>query len=323
MKTFNTCEAVYAERGDYWREAISQTFVPLESTFSGGAREGVIHSGVWGEMKLTDVSCSAQEVIRLRNGADHLPENVLLLSVVSHGKTSVSQAGKCARLGQGEFGLYDTRYPYQLHIHGETRQHVVQIRSDQLTPRLGRTEPLVANAFGKAHPLTGFLQMQLQSLMALPEDIPAGHAALLQEQFLDLLSRIILDECGAGKPSAGSCHGLLFRIKILINQRLTDPLLSPASVAEAFGISTRYLNMLLKKEGTSFCRYLLEQRLNNVAEALQSPLHRSSPVSQIAWNHGFSDMPYFSRAFKARFGESPTGYRNDVAASRCTVPEVS
>ncbi|ARM25718.1 TPA: AraC family transcriptional regulator [Klebsiella pneumoniae] len=311
MNTYNTADVLYAERSEYWRHAISHTFVPLESTFSGNDRYGVIRSGNWGDLRLSEVSCSAQDVIRCRRGADNHPDNAMLLSFISQGKTSVIQAGSHACLGQGEFGLYDTRFPYELHLHSETRQHVVQIPIDHLRQELGKTEHLVAYSFGKKHSLTPFLHVLLNNLMAQPEDIASRHISVLYRQLLELLTVIVSDECRA-KRSSRSSAGLLLQIKIMIDQQLSDTTLSVSSIAESFRISPRYLSMLLKSDGTTFGRYVLTQRLNKASLALQSPLYSDIPISQIAWKLGFNDMAYFSRAFREKFSCSPTEYRHQA-----------
>ncbi|MDF7662783.1 helix-turn-helix domain-containing protein [Erwiniaceae bacterium L1_54_6] len=311
MNTYNTADVLYADRSEYWRHAISHTFVPLESTFSGSERQGVLRSGVWGDLRLSEVSSSAQDVIRCRRGADNHPDNAMLLSFISQGKTSVIQAGSHACLGQGEFGLYDTRFPYELHLHGETRQHVVHIPIEHLRQALGKTEHLVAYSFGKKHSLTPFLHVLLHNLMAQPEDMVSRHTGVLYGQFLELLTVIVSDECKAKIPSRSSA-GLLLQIKITINQQLSDTTLSASKIAESFHISPRYLSMLLKSDGTTFGRYVLTQRLNKTSLALQSPLYSDVPISQIAWTFGFNDMAYFSRAFRAKFSLSPTEYRHQA-----------
>ncbi len=311
MNTYNTADVLYTERSEYWRHAISRTFVPLESTFSGSERQGVLKSGVWGNLQLSEVSCSAQDVVRCRRGADNQPDNAMLLSFMSQGKTSVVQAGSHACLGQGEFGLYDTRFPYELHLHGETRQHVVQIPIEHLRQALGNTEQFVAHSFGKKHSLTPFLHVLLNNMMAQPEDIASRHTTVLYGQFLELLAVIVSDECKA-KRASRSASGLLFQIKIAINQQLSDATLSASKIAESFRISLRYLSLLFKREDTTFGRYILTQRLTKAALALQSPLYSDMPISQIAWKFGFNDMAYFSRAFRAKFSCSPTEYRHQT-----------
>lgn len=317
MKTYNTADVLYAERSDYWRHAISRTFVPLESIFSGDDRHGVIRSGSWEDLRLSEVSCSAQDVIRRRRGADNHPDNVMLLSFISQGKTSVTQAGSHAGLGQGEFGLYDTRFPYELHLHGETRQHVVQIPIEHLRQKLGKTEHLVAYSFGKKHSLTPFLHMLLNNLMAQAEDISSRHTSVLYRQLLELITVVISDECRSERSSRSST-GLLLQVKIMIDQQLSDTTLSVSRIADSFRISPRYLSMLLKNDGTTFGRYVLTQRLNKASLALQSPVYTDIPISQIAWKFGFSDMAYFSRAFRAKFSCSPTEYRHKAGDGHMT-----
>lgn len=310
MKTYNTVDILYADRVDYWRHAVSQTFVPLDSAFSCQQRHGQLRAGVWGALRLSEVSCSAQKVTRCRTGMSHHPDNMLLLSFISRGKTAVVQAGKQSTLQAGEFGLYDTRFPYELHLHGENQQHVVQVPGKHLRQRLGKTEHLVAHAFGKQHPMMPFLQTLLSNVMMQPEEMASKHADMLYEQFLDLLTLIISDECGETKKRGQAQQGLLFQIKVMINQRLDEPGLSATHIADAFGISSRYLSMLLQNEETSFGRYVLKQRLTRAAEELQSPLHAATPVGQIAWRCGFSDVAYFSRVFRMNFGCTPTDYRH-------------
>lgn len=310
MKSFDTATVAWCDRNDYWREAISKTFIPLECSFSDNEHHGSIRSGDWEQLRISEIRCSPQQVIRMRKGADNHPDNLILLSVVNTGKTSVAQAGHQTTLSQGEFGLYDTRFPYQLHLDGESSQHVVQIPANHLWQRLGKTDRLLACGFGKQHPLMPFLQMLLNNLMALPDDIPQKYASMLYDQFLSLVSSIISDQCMIGHDRSGSWHGLLFQIKIMIGSRLAEHNLSAVAVAESFKISPRYLARLFQKDETSFGKYLLSQRLAKSADALQSPLNTKTAVSDIAWRSGFSDMSYFSREFRAKFGCSPTDYRN-------------
>lgn len=310
MENCNTAEVPYGDREEYWRYAISNAFVPLESTFSGQDREGSLTTGKWGALRLSQVSCSAQDVIRTQKRSGNYPDDRILLSIIRRGKTAVVQAGNYAQLQQGQFSLYDTRHPYELHLHSETDQHVVQIPRDDLRQKLGRIEPFVAHAFGRHHALMPYLQMFLNHLMTQPENIDPRHAAVLYEQFFELFTTIMSDECSVNLKGGSTQQGLLFRIKIMVGQRLAESTLSATDIAQSFGITPRYLNMLLKNDGTSFGRYLLDQRLIKTTHMLQSPLQSSLSISHIAWRCGFNDMAYFSRAFRAKFGCSPTEFRH-------------
>ncbi|QOG19151.1 helix-turn-helix domain-containing protein [Bradyrhizobium sp. SEMIA] len=46
---------------------------------------------------------------------------------------------------------------------------------------------------------------------------------------------------------------------------------------------------------------------------LRSPLHLSRAISTIAFDLGFNDLSYFSRAFRWRYSATPSEIRNGVA----------
>jgi AraC-like DNA-binding protein len=60
--------------------------------------------------------------------------------------------------------------------------------------------------------------------------------------------------------------------------------------------------------GTTFTDYLLEQRLNFAERQLVSTA-RKATVSEIAYAVGFSDLSYFSRCFRRRFGITASDLR--------------
>lgn len=314
MNHYNTDTIRYADRPDYWREAVSRTFVPLDSTFSGEERSGQITSAMRGSLRISEIACSAQQVVRARRGADNYNNDVMLLSIVSAGSTCVQQAGKEAVIGPGALGFYDTRFPYALHLNGAARQHVVQIPISQLRRKLGYTDPLLARTFGERHPMTPFLCRLVETLMHA-NTLSTEQTAVITQQFIDLLTVIIAEAFSTTACASRHAEGLLLAIKAKIDQRLADPTLSSHDLAASLHISTRYLNMLLSKEGESFGRYLLKQRLTKAAESLRSPYHTATPISQIAWQSGFNDMSYFSRTFKTHYQCSPSDYRADCRPS--------
>jgi AraC-like DNA-binding protein len=91
--------------------------------------------------------------------------------------------------------------------------------------------------------------------------------------------------------------------------------LSLASVARRQGISTSYVRKLFEREGTSFTDFVLGQRLAEVHLALRDPRSADRAVSDIAYDAGFGDLSYFNRAFRRRFGDTPSAVRAAVRPS--------
>lgn len=89
--------------------------------------------------------------------------------------------------------------------------------------------------------------------------------------------------------------------------------LSVASVAQEFGVTTRYLQRLFEADGKTFSSFLTEQRLKRAHRMLREPDFAERPVSSIAYDVGFGDLSYFNRCFRRAYGATPTGVRSGVA----------
>jgi AraC-like DNA-binding protein len=92
-----------------------------------------------------------------------------------------------------------------------------------------------------------------------------------------------------------------------ITANFQDPELSVAAVAQHQGISPRYLQRLLEKSGSSFIARVTELRLQRAFALLTDTGLRR--ISDIALDAGFSDISYFNRLFRARFGDTPSAVR--------------
>jgi len=85
--------------------------------------------------------------------------------------------------------------------------------------------------------------------------------------------------------------------------------LTIGSIAQAHGLSPRHAQRLFAQTGTTFTEYVVEQRLLLARRLLGERQHRYSKISTIAYGAGFSDLSYFNRAFRRRFGETPSDTR--------------
>ncbi|WP_409233776.1 helix-turn-helix domain-containing protein [Novosphingobium sp. MMS21-SN21R] len=63
-------------------------------------------------------------------------------------------------------------------------------------------------------------------------------------------------------------------------------------------------------EGVLTVRWIRMRRLERCRADLENPEMRNLSISEIAFNHGFSNISSFNRAFKARFKVAPTALRN-------------
>jgi AraC-like DNA-binding protein len=109
---------------------------------------------------------------------------------------------------------------------------------------------------------------------------------------------------GRGVPAAR-----LRAIKADIVKHLTDRLLSIETIALRHGITPRYVSMLFESDTMTFSEFVLAQRLNRVHRILIDARFFGRTVSSIAFEAGFGDLSYFNRAFRRRYGATPSDVR--------------
>ncbi|WP_282607701.1 GlxA family transcriptional regulator [Pelagibius sp. Alg239-R121] len=92
----------------------------------------------------------------------------------------------------------------------------------------------------------------------------------------------------------------------LMESHIEDPL-TVSQISEIVGLSSRRLETLFKSElGQGPRAYYLAQRLNTARRQLTAG---AASAIQIATSCGFNSAAAFSRAYRARYGESPTDTR--------------
>lgn len=102
---------------------------------------------------------------------------------------------------------------------------------------------------------------------------------------------------------------VLNTIKDHIESNLGDRGLTPDSVAAAMGMSRSRLYRLFEPLG-GVSRYIKQRRLRRSLRDLLDQDHQYLRISEIAWRWGFGSESDYSRAFKQRYGTSPSGARS-------------
>jgi len=96
-------------------------------------------------------------------------------------------------------------------------------------------------------------------------------------------------------------------IKGDIADNLGRPDLSVHSVAARHRVSARYVQRLFEGSGCTFTQYVTELRLTAAYRALAE--RPTIPINAIAYELGFGDLSNFNRAFRRRFGRTPSDVR--------------
>jgi AraC family transcriptional regulator, positive regulator of tynA and feaB len=95
--------------------------------------------------------------------------------------------------------------------------------------------------------------------------------------------------------------------KDLADSRLADPGLSPAMLARELHVSASTLQRALASVGESAAAYIRQRRLEEARLALTAPSNRLS-ITELAAYWQFTDGSHLTRAFKKRYGQTPSEY---------------
>ncbi len=105
-------------------------------------------------------------------------------------------------------------------------------------------------------------------------------------------------------------------IKTDIRASLGEQGLSLSAIAARHGITPRYVQALFADEGATFSQFLLDERLARVHRVLRNPMHAPRRTSDIAFDAGFGDLSSFNRAFRRRYGATPSDVRGAAKRER-------
>lgn len=128
----------------------------------------------------------------------------------------------------------------------------------------------------------------------------------------DLLEAALRGETGR-EIIPGRSDGLRREARAVVERHLRDAGFQSSGIAEALGVSPRYLQMVFAAVGTTPSRFLLARRLEAAAARLRR-VDGPCSVTDVALECGFSDLSYFSRVFRCRFGVSARSYRMSFGA---------
>ena len=104
---------------------------------------------------------------------------------------------------------------------------------------------------------------------------------------------------------------LMKRLVSYVESSLGNSDVSIDDIAAACAVSRTSLHRKVKSMlGTSPMEFMREARIRKATQLLT---HTNKPVSEIAYECGFTDPKYFSKCFKAATGKSPTEYKLEPA----------
>ncbi|PYF01659.1 AraC family transcriptional regulator [Rhodopseudomonas faecalis] len=309
---FTTADLPPEQRFDSWREHMSPV-AELTPSVNQPAT-GAVDLAIWdlGTLALCQErnpgACFARTPKRVRATlADHW----YLFLLKSGNNWTISDCGASERISRGASGQLGF-YSLGEACYGEMRdiETLMLFMPRDVFPNIAGQLDRISNSMLDT-PCGGLLTDYLLALeRRLPsmrhEDLPAVRRATEAM----ITACLVPTPPNAEQAREGLMISLGERARCAVHARLADPNLTPASLALSIGVSRSVLYRLFEPLGGVAC-YIRNCRLAAARRAIvnSSDLRR---IHQIAEACGFSSSQEFSRAFRHRYGYSPSEARAEL-----------
>ncbi len=311
-EVWRTADVAEPERFAYFREAVCEAFMDLSPDRArSGPFDAEVESVPLADGAVNRVRGTPHHVQRTPAQIRRTAEQCFFLNIQLKSECVIEQTGRAVRLAPGQVALFGSDLPFRIsHPAGRDmsvasfwlpRHAVEESFADRDIPGIRRVSD---------HPFLGpLIAAAARTLNRGARAIDPADGSLMLESLIRLAAQSCARNRNPDIPPETLHPALLAAILEYVESRLHEPALSVGGVAARFGISKRYVHKLFERTGNSFSRHVLHCRLERAAADLTAPEQARTPIAEIAYRNGFSDISYFNRRFKAHFQATPRDMR--------------
>lgn len=303
---WSTDQFAPADRAEAWSEFLSASHLPWslferpDDSFRASASLKQFNN-----LRIIRCCCGALQGFRSRSEIAASNDDYLGILHVLKGSESLRIGSDEVRVDSGSFVIWDSSRPMSFRV----PEHLEKISLILPSQAVTGIFPDVYDYCGKViRGQEGLGAVFVDLVRSLEREMwrsDSRHLSSLIRPSLEMLSAVFTSLVNVSPETVGQAHAIRIRRYILRN--LQDSDMTPRCIAEANGISLRYLHQLFEDSGSTVSEWIKERRLERSREDLLQTYQPN--VTEIAFRWGFNDSSHFSRCFKARFGVSPRDYR--------------
>ncbi|UZR27708.1 AraC family transcriptional regulator [Methylococcus mesophilus] len=320
--TFCTTDFPRAKRMEMWRELVASAVFGQDMTpadpLSFFARASCLPLGIVDVVRGTSSDAVYRRTPRLI-AADGNDDFVFAVNLAGRLEVTDSLRHSRSLAGVGATGFHCGK-PVTLsclscsdgHPYGAVSLRIPRM---ELRRRAPHGEKNILGCFSGTEEPLRLLMGYLRMFGKAGTPIPKGELAQLAgSHILDLVTLMVgpTRDTRWEASQGGLRAARLSAVQSLLGRDFQDHELSVRKVAGALGISERYVQNLMAETGESFTETVNRLRLEHAQQMLGEPRYRHWRVSDVAFASGFSDLAYFHRLFRRRFGDSPGNFRTGI-----------
>lgn len=299
------------QRVEYWNDCVGSHITSIETKPADPASfNGRLLIGDCAFVTIADATSTPACNTHLKSLLKKSTERDLLLHLQKSGQSLNSQDGREVLLRKGDFTLCDSARKFDVSFSRPHQILVVRIPEKELLRRV----PHIENFMCVHMPSDTGINNVVSNLVARYWELcKTGLAPLMQARIannlLDLLATAYSDMQSTSVPESSLTTSRRLLIKEFIEQHLSFADLTPPIIAKRFGYTTSYIHQLFKGENESISHYIIRRRLEEASKVLANDGFRNRTIGEIACDWGFNSLTHFGRAFKYRYGVTPSEYR--------------
>lgn len=294
-----------------WNEAISSAFLDVrtERREHHPVFNARLQSLEAGELCVNRLQAPSYSVA---GGGDSTHEWAFI-NLHHQGTCQLRQHGREQSIGPGDVSLNLGCSPFDFSFAAGLGITCLRLPLALLASRTQRLSDAVARPLPVGAPtqlFVGYAHHLAQSIDALQAwQVPQATHCLM-----DLLALAVDSHHAPDENTRSSVREALYqRARRFLIEHQGDAALSPLDLAAHLHMAPRTLQCLFQAHHTTFTKTLLELRLLTARQLMaRAP---QLQVAQVAYRVGFSDLSYFNRTFRRRFGMTPGEQRRSENVS--------
>jgi AraC-like DNA-binding protein len=293
-----------------FQRAVSSSFVPLRvSNGTAPHFHARLTSAGSDSIEFTEVHADPHLVERTKENIDLGGTGYYKVSLLLEGTSVLVQDGRELVMHSGDLTVYDTSRPYSLLFTEQFRNIIMMFPKERLGLPVPFTEQLSAVSLSEDRSLAPIVSAFISQFPGQLADLTTPIRSKICQTSLALVSTLFSEVLDVQAHAKDPRQAMLQQIYAFIDAHLSNPDLSPGSIAQAHYISTRHLHALFAELDTTVSTVIRQRRLEGARRDLADPILASLTVAAVATRWGFVDAAHFSRVFKRTYGHSPSELR--------------
>jgi AraC-like DNA-binding protein len=289
---------------DFWREKAT----PLVNAHRPASAAPFSASRVMAAVTLGHFVDTRSDALGVEQTAKQIrrqDSDIIAISMVVSGDCYQQQGDTSVEVRHGGIAVVDMNSPYAIGSSSAYRELRVHLPRDIFTAQIGRIETLAGRNYAAGGALHGLFASYFQNFADALPAMSATEADRGFEGLLYLLQSALAVRAPVAKSQVEPA-ALRSLAETHIRRHLHDPNLDPSRIAVALSISrTRLYEVFAETDGVAAT--ILAARLDAAQRMLMLP--GGVAIGVVLLDCGFRDAPTFNRAFRRRFGMTPTDLR--------------